>query len=72
MSMTNKQKLKVSEMITTEKRWIYDHPELNMPQWYLNLVIMAEQRLLLRDYAGAAHDIEQAIRGRCESMGICL
>lgn len=63
---------KVVEMVTSEMRWMYEHPEYSVPQWYINLVISAEQRLILHDYAGAAHDIEQAIRGRCESMGVCL
>lgn len=70
--MTNKQKLKVSEMVVDEMRWMHEHPELNIPQWYINLILSAEQRLLLHDYDGAAHDIEQAIRGRYESMGVML
>lgn len=63
---------KVVEMVTAEMRWMYDHPELNMPQWYVNLLISAEQRLILHDYDGAAHDVEQAIRGRYDSMGVAL
>ena len=70
--MTNKQKLLLSKMVLDEMRWMYEHPELNVPQWYINLVLSAEQRLLLNDYDGAAHDIKQAIHGRYESMGVCL
>lgn len=70
--MDKAQKRKVVEMVTTEMRWMYEHPEYSVPQWYVNLIISAEQRLLLHDYRGAAHDIEQAIRGRYESMGVIL
>ena len=59
-------------MVVSEMRWMYDHSELNIPQWYVNLLISAEQRLILHDYYGAEHDVEQAIRGRCESMGVML
>lgn len=70
--MDNIQKREIAEMVTGELYYMHVHPEINFPHWYLNLVCAAEQRLIMHDYAGAAHDIEQAIRGRYESMGVCL
>lgn len=70
--MTNHEKRKVAEMVTMEQKWLYDHPEYSIPQWYINLIISAVYRLQMNDYDGAAHDIQQAITGRMESMGVCL
>lgn len=58
------EKRKISEMVVNEMRWMYEHTEYNVPEWYVNLLISAEQRLILHDYAGAAHDIKQAINAR--------
>ena len=32
--MTNREKRKVAEMVTNEQKWLYDHPEYTIPQWY--------------------------------------
>lgn len=58
------EKRKISEMVVNEMRWMYEHTEYNVPEWYVNLLISAEQRLILHDYAGAAPDIKQAITAR--------
>lgn len=58
------EKCKISEMVVNEMRWFYEHTEYNVPEWYVNLLISAEQRLILHDYEGAAHDIKQAITAR--------
>lgn len=58
------EKRKIADMVVSEMRWMYEHTEYNVPEWYVNLLISAEQRLILHDYAGAAHDIKQAINAR--------
>ena len=66
--MTKSQKQAIVNMVTREMRWMYDHPEYNVPQWYINLLESAQFRLAMRDYRGAAHDITQAIEGRESAM----
>lgn len=70
--MDKEQKRKVVEIVTDEMRYMHDHSEINFPKWYIDLVQSAEQRIIMRDYSGALHDIKQAITGRYESMGVCL
>lgn len=66
--MDREEKRKIADTVISELRWMREHPELNLPQWYINLVIVAEYRLIHRDYIGALHDIRQAITGRKERM----
>lgn len=68
--MRESTKRKVAELVTMEMKWMYDHPEYSVPEWYINLIKSAEYRLLLNDYQGAYHDIKQAIEGRQAAMGV--
>ena len=51
-------------MIYLELKWMHEHPELNLPQWYIRLVFDAEYRLNHGDLDGALHDIQQARTAR--------
>lgn len=59
-----KTKTKATRMIYLELNWMHEHPELNLPQWYIRLVFDAEYRLNHGDPDGALHDIQQARSAR--------
>lgn len=59
-----KTKTKATRMIYLELKWMHEHPEYNLPQWYIRLVVDAEYRLNHGDVVGALHDIQQARSAR--------
>lgn len=59
-----KTKTKATRMIYLELKWMHEHPEFNLPQWYIRLVFDAEYRLNHGDTDGALHDIQQARSAR--------
>lgn len=59
-----KTKTKATRMIYLELKWMHEHPDFNLPQWYIRLVVDAEYRLNHGDVDGALHDIHQARTAR--------
>lgn len=55
-----KTKTKATRMIYLELKWMHEHPEYSLSQWYIRLVVDAEYRLNHGDVDGALHDIHQA------------
>lgn len=67
-----KTKTKAARMIYLELKWMHEHPEYSLPQWYIRLVFDAEYRLNHGDPDGALHDIQQACKGRLNSIYGCM
>lgn len=63
-----KTKTKATRMIYLELKWMHEHPEFNLPQWYIRLVFDAEYRLNHGDPDGALHDIQQARSARLYAL----
>lgn len=63
-----KTKTKVTRMIYLELKWMHEHPEYILPQWYIRSVTDAEYRLNHGDADGALHDIQVARKGRMNSL----
>ena len=59
---------KATRMIYLELKWMHDHPDYSLPQWYIRLVFDAEYRLNHGDPFGALHDIQQARTGRLYAL----
>jgi len=59
-----KTKTKATRMIYLELKWMHEHPEYSLPQWYIRLVMDSEYRLNHGDVDGALHDIQQARTAR--------
>lgn len=66
-----KTKTKATRMIYLELKWMQEHPEYNLPQWYIRLVFDAEYRLNHGDTDGALHDIQQARTARLYMLNVC-
>lgn len=63
-----KTKTKATRMIYLELKWMHEHPEYSLPQWYIRLVVDAEYRLNHGDTDGALHDIHQARTARLYAL----
>lgn len=63
-----KTKTKVTRMIYLELKWMHEHPDYSLPQWYIRLVTDAEYRLCHGDPDGALHDIQQARSARLYAL----
>lgn len=63
-----KTRTKASRMIYQELRWLWEHPEYSIPQWYIRLLTDAEYRQMHGDIQGALHDIEIARTARIHSI----
>lgn len=63
-----KTKTKATRMIYLELKWMHEHPEYTIPQWYIRLVTDSEYRLNHGDPDGALHDIQQARSARLYAL----